>query len=325
MTTQHIKMIIIFGVIAVIALYTWGATTSKSTVNQYPQDTAQVEHWEDALLPVDSIYHESQNHIHGIGFDSQNNRLFIATHFGLFVMVDDQLYQIGNNRDDFMGFSLNQREPNVIYTSGHPSTGGNLGVMKSANSGLTFEQISRVSRLSTVDFHSMAISYANPNILYGVFQGELYRTIDSGYTWEQIDTRGAFINDGFCWHAPCLTADTQDESVIYAGTLNGLAVSSDYGESWELIDNDTGGVVSAVVDPQDNQRIFAFTENHGVAVSLDSGLTWEPRNNGLQLGAQELVFAFSFDTNDSDKLYLATTGQQIYMTQDGGENWEQVI
>jgi hypothetical protein len=319
MSQRNIVIAILGGAFLVVGLLVWGAREPS------PAPDRSAGGWEAALLAVDSIHHESQNHIHGIGYDSQNERLFVATHFGLFVLKEEQLYQIGRSRDDFMGFSLNQRDPDIIYTSGHPRTGGNLGVMRSEDAGLNFERISQGTAMGPVDFHSMALSFADPGILYGVFKGQLYRSRDAGNSWELLRTQGAPLGDGFCWHAPCISADTMEEGRLYAGTVEGLAVSDDYGENWRIVENDAGVVVTAEVDPQNNERIFAFAENYGVAVSEDGGRTWVSKNHGLQFQAQELVFAFSFDINDSQKVFLVTNRNQIFMTENGGEHWEKVL
>jgi len=315
MTRKNSIIVILVAAVLAFAVLVWVASTTVPVA----------ENSEDAFLAVDSIYHESQNHIHGIGYDSNNERLFIATHFGLFVLDDEQLYQVGDNRDDFMGFSLNKHNPEIIYTSGHPRTGGNLGVMRSEDAGLRFERISSGIDSAPVDFHSMALSFANTDVLYGTFRGDLYLSQDAGISWEVLQAQGVPIHDGFCWHAPCISADTMEESRLFAGTIEGLAVSDDYGENWHIIENDAGVVVSSGVDPQNNERIIAFTENYGVAVSEDVGQTWISRNEGLQFAEQELVFAFSFDIKDSQRIFLATNRDQVFLTEDGGENWEKVL
>lgn len=314
MSQKNITILILVGVTLIAGLVFLGGKTSAPAA----------KNWADNLVPVNSISHQFQNHLHGFGYDSGNERLFLASHYGLFVMQDSRLYQLGQNRDDFMGFSLNQRNPNIIYSSGHSRTGGNLGVMKSVDGGLTFERIFSNIGVGRVDFHSMAISYANPDILYGFFQGRLYRTKDGGNSWEFAKIQG-LPPQGFCWGVPCLIADTKDENVLYAGTQSGLARSVDFGDTWEIIENDAGAIVSVGVDPQNNERIFAFTENYGIVESVDGGKTWGKKNNGLQFGTQESAFAFSFDTGNPARIFLATTENQVYRTENGGESWEKIL
>jgi len=76
---------------------------------------------------------ESISHGHGLAVDvKDSNKLYIATHYGLFVLINEKnLYRIGKSRDDYMGFVVHPTEPNVFFTSGHPAKGGNLGVQRS--------------------------------------------------------------------------------------------------------------------------------------------------------------------------------------------------
>ncbi len=56
----------------------------------------------DNLFPVSSF-----SHSHGLAVGSgDSNKLYIATHEGLYVLLNDtKLYQIGKSTDDYMGFS----------------------------------------------------------------------------------------------------------------------------------------------------------------------------------------------------------------------------
>jgi hypothetical protein len=275
------------------------------------------------LTPVPSISYQSHNHIHGLGYDSKNGRLFIATHYGIFIWKEGKLFQLGQSRDDFMGFSLHPSNSDVIYTSGHPQSGGNMGVMKSENGGMTFERIFRGLSGESVDFHSMIISPANPNVLYGWFQQRLYRTKDGGKSW-QFASGAGLPQEGFCWGAPCLAADGQKEGTLYAGTPNGLLASHDFGESWKVLNAQLGGIVGVGNDPSNPKRLFAFTQNLGLASSEDGGEKWQARNSGIRLSPKEFVFGFAFDRQSSKNLFAAT-GEQIFRSTDGGRNWEKIL
>lgn len=276
-----------------------------------------------ALTPVPSISYMFDNHIHGLGYDSQNQRLFVATHYGLFVWKDGKLFQLGRNRDDFMGFSLHPTNPNIIYTSGHPEKGGNMGVTKSEDGGVSFKRIFEGLEGKTVDFHSMTISPAKPSILYGSFLGRLYRSKDGGKNWQFALGRG-LPEHGFCWGAPCLSADSKDAKVVYAGAPNGLLISHDFGENWIPLNSELGAVAGVGVDPSDSKRWFAFTQKFGLAASRDGGKDWQARNSGIKLSRQEFVFAFAFDRKNSSHLFAAT-GEQILRSTDGGESWEKIL
>jgi photosystem II stability/assembly factor-like uncharacterized protein len=275
------------------------------------------------LTPVESISYQFHNHIHGLGYDSQNRRLFIATHYGIFIWNDGKLFQLGDNRDDFMGFSLHPSNSNTIYTSGHPKNGGNMGVTKSEDGGVTFKPIFRGLSGEAVDFHSMTINVANSRILYGWFQGKLYRTKDGGKSWQSTLANG-LPNQGLCFGAPCLNADSKDERILYAGSPNGLLISRDFGENWTMMNSQLGAVAGIGIDPLNSKRLFAFAEKLGLASSRDEGKNWQSRNKGLELSRREFVFAFAFDREKSNHLFAATP-ENIFRTRDGGERWEKIL
>lgn len=271
------------------------------------------------VVRTDSIYTTSPaNHLHGIGHGSGG--LYIATHYGLFLLKDDkELYKIGKIADDFMGFSLNQKQSNIIYTSGHPATGGNFGVRKSTDGGLTWETVFRNIGSGSVDFHSMTISYADPQVLAGSYTGRIYVTEDGGGTWRFTT---ASPPQGPCWGAPCLAADSQNKQRIYAGTLDGLYITNNLGESWERIS--TGAFAGVVVHPQNNSILYSFTSD-GVVRSEDSGITWNQINSDISFAWNEFVFQFSFDVSNPSVIYAATTEQRIFKTENAGESWERVL
>jgi photosystem II stability/assembly factor-like uncharacterized protein len=323
--TDQTKQYILAGLVIAAVVGVFVFSGERDTGDQERQAADEVRGQQEDLMPVDSIFHEfPNNHLHGLGYDSENDRIFLSTHYGIFIWQDGQLYQAGNNRDDFMGFSLHPENPDIIYTSGHPRAGGNMGVMKSEDGGLTFQQIYTGPGGRAVDFHSMSVSAANPDVLYAWFQRFLFRTEDGGRSWDTVSPED-IISDGFCWHVPCLAADTEDEQKVYAGTPEGLFVSEDGGNSWTAVADDMGAVGGVGVSIHNAEHLFAHSQRDGVVVSRDGGQTWEERNDGLSLAPREIVFGFAFSQTDPDTLFLATTGQQLYRSTDGGSSWEKIL
>ena len=93
-------------------------------------------------------------HIHGLGVDPADGRLFIATHNGLFTAAEGETTptQVGTSSQDIMGFSV--VGPNRFVASGHPGLDqdlpGNLGLIESRDGGRTWKNI---SLLGEADFH----------------------------------------------------------------------------------------------------------------------------------------------------------------------------
>ena len=278
-----------------------------------------------AFEPVDSLEHEfSPNHLHGIGWDPDNERLYLASHFGLCALEDDQLHQVGDKRADLMGFSMNHNDPAEIFVSGHPQGGGNLGVMRSTDEGLTWEQTFSGVEDEVVDFHSMTVSAADPDRFYGAFMGHTYRSEDRGNSFERFPA-DALGETGLCWGVACLAADSGDPETVYAGTTSGLMVSTDGAESWEMLNDELGQVAAVTVDPADPDRIVAYTEAHGLTVSSDAGQTWESHQGDMPVTDGGYAFAIALDPADPARIFVATMNNEVFETRDEGESWERIV
>ena len=283
-------------------------------------------------VEVDAITHEfAGNHLHGIGFDSARDRLYLATHYGLYFMTpadegDDgwRLYRLGERTDDFMGFALDPHNPRLMYTSGHPAEGGNLGVLKSADGGETFERVFDGPDGEPVDFHAMALSPAEPGVLYGHYYGDerMYRTRDGGGNWDWFDAEG-LPPGGPCWASPCLATEPDDAATVYAGTEEGLYVSTDGGETWEP-GNLTSPVAGVGVASGDEPFKLAMVPGEGVIASQD-GDNWAPRGDPGIFLENELIFAFAFDPAAHDRVFAATTANRVLESPDRGDTWRIIL
>ncbi|MGD9546559.1 MAG: WD40/YVTN/BNR-like repeat-containing protein [Candidatus Krumholzibacteriia bacterium] len=166
-------------------------------------------------------------------------------------------------------------------------------------------------------------------------QRGLYRTTDSGATWERI----LFV-DG---NTGCsdIAMDPRDPAVLYAamwdfrrlpytfrsgGPGSGLYKSSDGGATWtELRDGMPEGELGRIaiaVSPVDPDRIYAAVESAESAFyrSDDAGAAWEKVNT--QEGVKGRPFYFHLliaDPRDPDRCYK--TSQPLLVTRDGGKTF----
>jgi photosystem II stability/assembly factor-like uncharacterized protein len=278
-----------------------------------------------AFEPVDSIeYEHSPNHLHGIGLDPENDRLYLASHFGLFALEDGQMHQVGEERSDLMGFTINPNDPSEIFVSGHPQGGGNLGLLHSTDEGVTFEQIFTGVDDEIVDFHGMTINPADPDWFYGAFMGFIYRSEDRGNTFTAFQAQG-LDQTGLCWGVPCLAPSANDPQTVYAGTSQGLMVSNDGAETWEQLSGDLGQVAAVSTDPANPERIVAYTEAMGLVESVDGGQSWESRQGDLPITEGGFVFDITLDSTNSDRMFVATMNNEVFETVDRGTSWTQIV
>lgn len=292
--------------IVVTLVIVGGGALLFSNGNSTPADSSSSSN----LYPEQAI-----SHGHGLAVDvTDPSKVYIATHYGLLVLENEKdLYRVGRSKDDYMGFSPHPTEANVFFSSGHPSTGGNIGFQKSEDSGVTWKKVSNGAN-GPVDFHAMAVSPVNPNLVYGWFQGNLQRSTDQGNTWEIVNRDLLPVS---------LTADTQDENIVYAATPQGqgVMISRDKGATWTSMSPALeGGAISIIaIHPEDSKILLTFSEKlGGLGKSTDGGKTWQKVAEGLN-GETILHIAFSRSTPDS--VYALTHQNKLYKSMDAGNTW----
>src|SRR3972149_10503452 len=137
--------------------------------------------------PVSSGYSRTIDwrHIHGLGIDPADRTiLYIATHGDFYQSHDGNLpFKVDIIRADYMAFNAPPITGIPLYASGHPSTGGNTGLIKSIDGGQSWESVSKVLE-PPVDFHAMSVSKSDPNTIIGFDSAGrgLFKTIDAGKT-----------------------------------------------------------------------------------------------------------------------------------------------
>ncbi len=130
------------------------------------------------------------------------------------------------------------------------------------------------------------------DIYAGTIGGKIYKSADGGLTWTRINTS---MTAGYIWS---IVIDQIGR--IFAGTEQGVFVSADNGQTWNL--TTLSGKDTRALKIDANGDIYAGTWGFGVFRSSDNGTTWASINNGLVFTA---VHALTFSGND---LFAGTFG-----------------
>ena len=199
---------------------------------------------------------------------------------------------------------------------------------------------------------SLGVAPGDPDICYATDWGATIRTTDGGTHWEQVYTNmqpdGSAISRGLdvtnCYGVHFDPFDPQHIFVSY--TDIGASHSFDGGASWF---HATSGIPSqwintcywAVFDPEVEGRMWSawgsahdlprhkmFREGFegktgGVAVSNNSGRTWQMSNSGLP--SSMVCTHIVLDTNSSPNsrtLYVCGFREGVYKSTDGGSSWQ---
>jgi photosystem II stability/assembly factor-like uncharacterized protein len=253
-------------------------------------------------------------HGHGLAVDvADANVLYIATHRGLLALEGERdLYRVGRSRDDLMGFSIHPTDPKAFFSSGHPQRGGNLGMQRSDDRGITWRKIASGID-GPVDFHALAVSPMDPQLMYGWF-GALQRSADGGQTWERLDTTLAGTVQ--------LVGDPRTTDRVYAATRSGLFISGDRGMTWtDAAPSLSGSTVTAVnIDPRDGS-LLAFAPASGLVRIGGNGTT--PELFGERFGGDAVLF-LARDSRLPDRVYALTAKNAIYRSSDSGTTWVRI-
>ncbi|MCF8267844.1 MAG: choice-of-anchor A family protein [Ignavibacteriales bacterium] len=204
--------------------------------------------------------------------------------------------------------ALDQYDPNTannlddqviaVQVIPNPNNGGNPTV-----------QWQLAGTLPTNQFIWTIIEDNNNELVAGTWGGAVLRSVDNGLTWTQINSAmfGAYV-----WtFAQKTTGD------LFSGCENGLFKSVDNGVTWTATTLTGKDVRALVIDPQNDDIMYAGTWGFGVYKSIDGGATWNAMNDGMIFTA---VHALAMTSNST--LYAGTFGGGVYRYNTGSSAWD---
>jgi photosystem II stability/assembly factor-like uncharacterized protein len=179
------------------------------------------------------------------------------------------LYNFGRPRLFVDHIIVDPRNSKVLYVAAHRHKEPG-GFFKSTDGGITFREN---SQLKNEAIHSLAQSDSSPNtLIVGTFNG-IFRSDDSGDSWDQLPT----YNTPGLVHVESLAIDPRTPNVIYAGTWYLPYKTSDGGKSWKSIKNgiiDDSDIFAIDINPRDPNHVIASACS-GIYESKNAGESWK--------------------------------------------------
>lgn len=240
----------------------------------------------------------AEAHVHGIGVNPADGRIYLGTHGGLFRLDAEarKVAAVGDVRDDFMAFTV--LGPDWFIASGHPSSPGrtsNLGLIESRDGGRTWREIALAGQ---ADFHALRAGEAG---LFGYHSGGLLVTSsDGGKTWRSLAETEAsdFVLDG---------------GALVVATPRGLSRTQDGGRTWTSLSGPRIAFLSGPIEG----TLWGLTADGAAFRSSDGGIEWERRGSVTARPAAFLAH--------DDALYVATVEGEVLRSSDGGASWQRLL
>jgi hypothetical protein len=241
-------------------------------------------------------------HIHGIAFGAADE-LILATHRGVFAVDPAGQARLISEPNDFMGFTAAGADR--LIASGHPSGGGNLGVVTSNDGGTEWFPLADGVG-GPVDFHAMSVSPADPEVVYGLFGG-IQVSRDGGKTWTMSGPAPADTID--------IAAAPTDPAALYAGTMDGLMISTDFGASWTR--SGPEGIPVTAVESTGSGEIYAFFAGGGL-FRRDGDGSWITLSEKF---GQRVILHLAVHGETPHRLAAVTEASDVLISDDAGKSW----
>ena len=271
---------------------------------------------------------------------STSNALYMCACENVYRSVDDGMtWEQINTTNLPVTISLIHIHDGVMYGSL-----SNEGVFSSSDGGVTWIPISNSLPLSTVS----ALEVNSQYVFIGTIQGGMYRLGAGESDWTQVITgfenwtttynltskgdtllmgnsAGLYmsIDNGDNWIAMTPDIDnvhgiaTNGSSIAIGTTYNGMALSSDLGDTWTISNE---GLTNTLVTglAKRGADFIASTNRSGVYSTSDNGGVWEEVNQGLP--SSRIARLMVHDSTP----YVAIDGTGVFRLNTDDNQWEMV-
>jgi hypothetical protein len=213
------------------------------------------------------------------------------------------------------------------------------GIWKTTNGGTTWTEKS--ADFPVYPISSLAMSTSDTNTVYagtGEFVSSIYSAVgdgifkssDKGETWTQLSSTAGNHNFAIVTrvivnpaNVNVLLASTAPSS-LSTGQTSKIMRSSDGGNSWTMVYQNTNEVEQLIASPADFNIQYAAINGVGVAKSIDGGATWNISNTGMvPTGRVEI----GVSPANPNRLYASCqgtrsgNGSDLYLSNDAGATW----
>lgn len=212
-------------------------------------------------------------------------------------------------------FVFDPRDTETVYAA------TTVGVFRSTDGGRLWDE--RMAGMKEVHIvFTLTMDPTRPQIFYAGTSGGAYRSLDGTASWQKVNNGlipPEILDASLALGVSTIAIDPQSPDRVYAGTNNGLFMSTDQANGWTRIGQSLADqyISSLVIDPSNPSVLYAGGRS-GVHKSTDQGRTWQAMNAGLETLN---VRTIAMSPQDPQTLYLGTNGSGLYRSLDGARSW----
>lgn len=256
--------------------------------------------------------------LRGLGFSADGRQLFVAANDGLRIFAAGQWQVPDLPKHDYLGYSVTD---DGFYSSGYPDPAANLvsplGLVKSTDGGKTLTSLGFEGESA---FNLIGVGYQNHAIYVfnGVPNSKLtlgaHYSVNEGQTWQESGLRGMTTRPAQ------IAVHPTEANIVAIATEGGLLLSSDYGDTFELI-NENGPAIAAQFNPSGALLYFGYGDLSAYELANQKIL---PLTTPA-ISAEDAIAYIAVSPTKIDEIALATYLGDLHLSQDGGQTWQQLL
>jgi photosystem II stability/assembly factor-like uncharacterized protein len=208
---------------------------------------------------------------------------------------------------------VDKANPRRIWASGWKPDRPEGGLWVSSDAGLQWQPVPALAGQEVLSF---AQAPSDPKILYAGTLLGVYRSTNTGATWDLISPPGSKeIHE-----VESLGVDPKDPDILYAGTWHLPWKTEDGGKSWKNIKEgvmEDSDVFSIIIDPARPHTVF-LSACSGIYKSENAGALFQ-KIQGIPSTARR-TRVLKQDPSNREVVYAGTT-EGLYKTEDGGHHF----
>jgi len=272
-----------------------------------------------------------------VGSGENNNQRSVAYGDGVYKSEDGgrSWKNMGLKSSEHIGrIVIDPSNSDVVYVAAYGplwSSGGDRGIYKTTDGGKTWRNILSVSQYT--GFSEIHMDPRDPKLLYAtahqrqrkVFtyigggpESALYKSTDSGHTWNKIMNGLPTGDVGRIAIAISPASPDRIYAMVEAGSKGGTFISNDRGASWQKQGNysTSGNYYQRIFcDPKNPDKLYAIDTYMGV--SNDAGKSFSILGEKSKHIDNHVIW---IDPNNTSHLLAGCDGG-VYESYDGASNW----